>query len=928
MTPIEPSQNESEYNAVQLKAIETIRHEIRSSTSSMTAIPKPLKFLRMHINNLIEFYSDYTKLKPTSPNKPFISDILSVLSMTLGSDERLVLKYCLEGSKTDISGWGYEYLRSLSGEIGVEHNSREEDAVTDDLDDLIDIIIAYFFVHGGELEGCDLLLEVGQLHKCLDHVQREGVERVGKYLFTCTKYITDVEEQDDIFQFVTDLYQKHELYVSALIVLLRRNNHKDDIIAFMKALVDKSVDEMVIQQCCYVMSSAGVCFTELEDILSSEQYAIVGNTLTSQHFKYLLKELDVLAPKSPADVYKVHLEEGVSARRLGISTSASTAASTVDNALENQAKTFVNALVNVGSGQETLLLDNSEWLFRHKDIGRVCATASIGLVNLWNTEEGFTEADKYSFSKEDSIQGGSLLASGVLSTGVTSEMNATFALLSDHVTKSPEAAVDHIRDSAILGLGISYANTQNQDVLELLLPVLLDESASIECIGLCVYALGLVFTSSADDNIVASVLQVLIDRIDRITEKDASVVKDKEGLTVYKDELCTNSARLICIGVALLYLNTNVYPESVIESFAVLQHPIQQYLTTTVESFAFAGTGNMLQLQKLLSLCGTKSYDDDDDDVDMTSKPVVPGPAPAAAAAGNNRASSSSSSAPAPAPAATTPERNATPFNHIHQSAAVIGIAALGLNDDITTQMLFRQFDHLLQYGQNNIRRAIPLALALHSQCNPQLQVTDLLSKLTHDQDQFVSMHAVFALGLVGAGTNNSRIADTLRGLAAYFQHEPQHLYVVRIAQGLLHLGKGLCGLNSFVCDGNVFNKRALAGILSLLHMALDMGNVLIVNQPYLLFVIALSISPRFVVTIDEEGQYLPISVRVGQAVDTVGQPGKPRTLTGFQTHQTPVLLAVGERCEFATDDYLSTSPILEGVVIVKKNPEARSTEL
>jgi 26S proteasome regulatory subunit N1 len=41
----------------------------------------------------------------------------------------------------------------------------------------------------------------------------------------------------------------------------------------------------------------------------------------------------------------------------------------------------------------------------------------------------------------------------------------------------------------------------------------------------------------------------------------------------------------------------------------------------------------------------------------------------------------------------------------------------------------------------------------------------------------------------------------------------------------------------------------------------------------------------------------------------------------GFQTHDTPVLLATSDRAELATEKYLAVSPLLEGVVIVKKNP-------
>ena len=39
---------------VQKLAIESLRNEIRSATSSMTSVPKPLKFLREHYAHLVE----------------------------------------------------------------------------------------------------------------------------------------------------------------------------------------------------------------------------------------------------------------------------------------------------------------------------------------------------------------------------------------------------------------------------------------------------------------------------------------------------------------------------------------------------------------------------------------------------------------------------------------------------------------------------------------------------------------------------------------------------------------------------------------------------------------------------------------------------------------------------------------------------------
>ena len=58
----------------------------------------------------------------------------------------------------------------------------------------------------------------------------------------------------------------------------------------------------------------------------------------------------------------------------------------------------------------------------------------------------------------------------------------------------------------------------------------------------------------------------------------------------------------------------------------------------------------------------------------------------------------------------------------------------------------------------------------------------DLLTKLSYDTDVNVSMSSIFALGLIGAGTNNSRLAGNLRSIASNYANAPDQLFVVRIA--------------------------------------------------------------------------------------------------------------------------------------------------
>ena len=207
----------------------------------------------------------------------------------------------------------------------------------------------------------------------------------------------------------------------------------------------------------------------------------------------------------------------------------------------------------------------------------------------------------------------------------------------------------------------------------------------------------------------------------------------------------------------------------------------------------------------------------------------------------------------------------------------------------------------------------------------------------SHGSELDVAVNAIFAMGLVGAGTNNARLAQLLRGLASYYYREVNCLFMVRIAQGMLHLGKGTVTLNPYHTDRQVLSRVSIAGLLPILIAMMDshqctfpflpkkkLSDLLVIlgNYHWILYYLTTAIRPRFLITLDEEGKNLPVTVRVGLAVDTVGQAGRPKTITGFQTHSTPVLIGYGERAELATEEYLALASVLEGFVILKRNPE------
>lgn len=186
-----------------------------------------------------------------------------------------------------------------------------------------------------------------------------------------------------------------------------------------------------------------------------------------------------------------------------------------------------------------------------------------------------------------------------------------------------------------------------------------------------------------------------------------------------------------------------------------------------------------------------------------------------------------------------------------------------------------------MTYGDPIVRKAVPLALGLVSASNPQLPILDTLSRYSHDNDLEVAVNAILAMGLVGAGTNNARLSQMLRGLAGYYAKEPNCLFMVRIAQGLVHMGKGTIGINPFYNDRTIMSPPAVAGLLSLLVSFTDAKSFVLGNSHWMMYWLVTAMYPQFLITVDEQLQEQAITVRVGQAVNTVGLAGQRMGISG-----------------------------------------------
>ena len=80
------------------------------------------------------------------------------------------------------------------------------------------------------------------------------------------------------------------------------------------------------------------------------------------------------------------------------------------------------------------------------------------------------------------------------------------------------------------------------------------------------------------------------------------------------------------------------------------------------------------------------------------------------------------------------------------------------------------------------------------------------------------------------SGTNNARLATMLRNLAVYHTKDANSLFMVRIAQGLLHMGKGTHTLSPQYSDRFLISRASLAGLMIVLTACLDVKSSTLQN--------------------------------------------------------------------------------------------------
>merc|ERR1719420_2164528 len=158
--------------------------------------------------------------------------------------------------------------------------------------------------------------------------------------------------------------------------------------------------------------------------------------------------------------------------------------------------------------------------------------------------------------------------------------------------------------------------------------MIVDTACTIECSAMAAVSLGMVFVSSCNEQVAECILSTMMER------------QAVEG--------ALNGAwpHFFAVGLGLLYLGQQDAVEATLAALEAITHPVGKYAKLTVEGLAFANSGDVLHVQKMLHQC-------------------------------------------------TEHLEEAESF---HQAAAVVGLALISFGEDVGTDMSCRALEHLLQY--------------------------------------------------------------------------------------------------------------------------------------------------------------------------------------------------------------------------------------
>lgn len=212
-------------------------------------------------------------------------------------------------------------------------------------------IVKFDMKHNAEIQACDLCLEIDQLDLLDEHLETANFARVCLYLISCAGY-SEEPERNQVLRAAVGHYMRFNEYSQAILTALQLGDH--DLV--FKCLTT-CPSPLMRKQLAFILSGQ-------QDYLLKKEYhgedakdieMILSNGHVNGHFQLLARELDILEPKLPEDIYKSWLETGGPRH------------SEYDSARGNLASSFVSGFIHAGFGLDKLMANTEEcWVYKNK----------------------------------------------------------------------------------------------------------------------------------------------------------------------------------------------------------------------------------------------------------------------------------------------------------------------------------------------------------------------------------------------------------------------------------------------------------------------------------------------------------------------------------------------------------------------------------
>lgn len=804
-------------------------------------------------------------------NKPFLSDILSMVHIL--HDPITALRYRLGGNVIPLSVFGHQYIKKLLYAIYKEETSDEK------VFNLIKEGIEFLISHNCECDAVDILIALG-LERAIPFFPSDRVEA----------YILELRFYMDIESILVEYYMRQKNWVKMCIIMIKNRMKEMSIYENMDNVRmrkhDIAIDfweevKRVMTVCCeeeyfQILFVLGRCLIRLEEGLFDEIVALRGysTTLKAKSLKVinrnyyptinnlLHKDLELTDPFKIERFLKITIE-----KESYIKYAASIA--------------IGNSFVHYG-----FLRDNFFFELKGIDLRTYSDTecvdlipviASLGLIKknkiispddsdkkektamdmYEDIIESFAFSESFSYKKS-----AALLAYSLMYNNYDSE-HSLLALLIENLG-SP---CNYMKISSLLGIETLYAGSELEIILESLEPFLYSDN--IETTAMTCFVLGSVFFGTMNKTLIDLFMGCIIER---------------------RSECDNYFFPLMLLGLSMLFLDCEEKVEPYSEDLREVGCDL------LAKGFAYLGNGRCDVIETLIERL-----------VEIDEEPEVTDNSIASKFENTNEnveaSKDISENVDNKFVKMTIEEKK------LFKSITYFSIALITLNDLHTRHLAKKIFiDNL----PRDITNTIPLCLALLFPSEPDPEIIDAFSRSINSDNPITT---ILALAIIGAGTNNSQIVQMIEQQFPFHGKNVKILSLLRIALGIVALGKGTLSLTFFVYDKSILLKQNLIGMLGLFFLFINDNPPVLGKHSYLWFLLEQSIQNKHLFLLDKDLNIIRSNVRVGRPVPTAGVAGKPIGISGVVSHVSPVILGCDER---AVIDDMSYCGFPEEIVVCK----------